>query len=104
MREYILTEHEKNEIAKYNQTGIETPGLQVLKRRMRNSYARLYEDFTLIRETLEKMDIPVPYVDPEQKTAVQLSKEEKITRLSGQIYLLSSQIRNLTSNDNKKDE
>jgi len=54
MKNYILTEHERNILRKFLEKGAKEPGFKVALYRIRRNYETLKEDMRLISETLEK--------------------------------------------------
>jgi len=56
MREYILTEREKEILRVFVETGIKLNGFSVLYNRLKRANKRLTEDFELIKAALEKLE------------------------------------------------
>ena len=54
MKNYILTEHERNILRKFLESGAKETGFKVALYRIRRNYKPLKEDMRLISETLEK--------------------------------------------------
>ena len=56
MREYILTEREREILKTFIETGLKLNGFSVLTNRLKRANKRLMEDMELIRSTLEKLE------------------------------------------------
>ena len=56
MREYILTEREREILKTFIETGLKLNGFSVLTNRLKRANKRLMEDMELIRSALEKLE------------------------------------------------
>jgi len=56
MREYILTEREREILKTFIETGLKLNGFSVLTIRLKRANKRLMEDMELIRAALEKLE------------------------------------------------
>jgi len=52
MRAYILSQHEREMLQKYIQTGEKSYGFDVLKKRIRDNFPQIIEDIDLIKKTI----------------------------------------------------
>lgn len=55
MREYILTERERNILKAFLESGLKLEGFTLLRIRMGEAYGRLKDDLSLVEKALEKL-------------------------------------------------